>query len=66
MNKRQLVRISQLTGKEGILGFSRATLWRKVGKGDFPPPIKIGYMVAWEINDVYAWIDKHKNKGESD
>lgn len=37
--------------------FSSATLWRKVGDGTFPPPVKLSERVtAWKVGDIRAWI----------
>ena len=40
------------------LSISRATLWRKVRRGEFPPPreISIGRK-GWKESDVSDWID---------
>jgi prophage regulatory protein len=36
---------------------SRATIWRKVRAGAFPPPVSLGTRVAWRESEVTAWID---------
>jgi hypothetical protein len=43
--------------REGLLPFSRPTLWRKVKAGEFPAPIKIGALTVWRSSDVAAWIN---------
>ncbi|WP_432803967.1 helix-turn-helix transcriptional regulator [Chitinibacter mangrovi] len=58
--ERRLVRVAQLTGKGGILGISRSTLLRMIARGEFPAPMKIGFIIAWDITDVNNWIDQHK------
>jgi len=41
----------------GPLGFSRATLDRKVKDGSFPKPVKLGPQItAWRVEDVRAWM----------
>jgi predicted DNA-binding transcriptional regulator AlpA len=36
---------------------SSATLWRRVGAGSFPRPVKLGPRVtAWRAEDVRRWI----------
>ena len=46
-----------------LVPFSPATLWRKVGSGDFPKPVKLSERVTgWRVEDVRAWFDK---KGEA-
>jgi predicted DNA-binding transcriptional regulator AlpA len=36
---------------------SSATLWRRVGAGSFPKPVKLGPRVtAWRAEDVKRWI----------
>jgi prophage regulatory protein len=40
-----------------LIPFSPATLWRKVGKGEFPKPHKLSDRVtAWRIDDVKQWF----------
>lgn len=41
----------------GVLPFSRATLWRMVGAGKFPKPVRLGDRVtAWRVEDVRQWM----------
>jgi prophage regulatory protein len=38
------------------LPFSAATLWRNVGNGSFPKPVKLSERVtAWRVQDVEHW-----------
>lgn len=54
------VRLSQLASKPdkpGLIGISAATLWRWVGLGVFPKPVKLSAGVtAWRAEDVRAWM----------
>ncbi len=37
--------------------FSSATLWRKVQRGEFPRPVKLGERItAWPVGDVRRWM----------
>lgn len=37
---------------------SRATIWRRVRAGEFPPPVRIGSSrIAWRESEVNAWIE---------
>lgn len=60
------IRQAQLLGNKskGILGvipFSSSTLWRKVGSGDFPAPVKLSVGVtAWRVEDVRTWMETRK------
>jgi len=53
------IRISELatiSGKEGLLPVSPATIWRKVKDGSFPRPVKLGERItAWRMDDILAW-----------
>lgn len=43
-----------------IIPFSRTTLWRKVGNGEFPAPIRLSVGIsAWKVEDVRTWIAEH-------
>ena len=40
-----------------VTSLSRATLYRKIGDGSFPVPLKIGgSRVAWKERDIAEWI----------
>jgi len=39
-------------------GLSRATIYRKIGEGSFPPNRKLGgQAVAWLNSEVQSWLD---------
>ena len=43
-----------------LVPFSAATLWRRVGAGEFPRPVKLGPRItAWRVEDVREWIQSH-------
>ncbi len=64
--KLEFLREKQLVGDpkrgiEGILPFSRATLWLKSKSGEFPKPVKLSKQItAWRAEDVAAWIEQYK------
>ncbi len=39
-----------------MIGGSRATVWRRVGDGTLPKPIKLGGMTRWVLSEVEAAI----------
>ena len=40
-----------------VTSLSRATLYRKIGDGSFPAPLKIGKSrVAWREKDIVDWL----------
>ena len=40
-----------------VTSLSRATLYRKIGDGSFPAPLKIGRSrIAWRERDIVDWI----------
>jgi predicted DNA-binding transcriptional regulator AlpA len=52
-----LVRLTNLIALK-LVPFSPSTLWRKVGKGEFPAPIKVSAGVtAWRVGDIRAWLE---------
>lgn len=52
------LRERQLLG--GLVPFSSATLWRRVGDGGFPKPIKLGsHITVWRVGDVRSWLELH-------
>ncbi|UEC01751.1 helix-turn-helix transcriptional regulator [Burkholderia vietnamiensis] len=39
--------------------FSKSTLWRRVGEGKFPSPVKLSAgITAWRVEDVRRWISE--------
>ncbi len=36
---------------------SRTEIYRRVKRGDFPQPIRLGRTIAWKTSEVDAWID---------
>lgn len=43
---------------EAITGLSRASIYARMAKGDFPRPMRLGpRAVAWRDSDVQEWID---------
>lgn len=50
----QLLSISRVSE---FTTFSKATIYRKISDGSFPPPFKIGKSrVAWRQSDIAAWL----------
>jgi len=44
-----------------FVGFSHATLWRKVAEESFPAPVKLSERItAWRVEDVCAWKDRQQ------
>lgn len=51
--KKGLVRWPEVHQRTGL---SRTTVWRRVGEGSFPQPVKISaQLVAWRAADLDAW-----------
>jgi prophage regulatory protein len=53
--RRLLLRLPEV---QSMVGLSRATIYRLVGKGEFPYPVKLTRSaVAWKADDVLAWVN---------
>jgi len=40
------------------LGISKTTLWRMIGRGDFPKPIKLGERLnGWRVETFEQWLE---------
>ena len=51
-------------GAPGMLPMSAATLYRLIGQGKFPKPVKLGERVsAFKVGDVRAWLQARKEGG---
>jgi prophage regulatory protein len=59
-NPARYIRVNQLAktpNSDGVLPMSRATIWRKVKNGTFPPPIKLSDNVtAWAMSDIENYL----------
>jgi predicted DNA-binding transcriptional regulator AlpA len=67
LNDEALLRVSQLTnspGKPGLLGFSRASLYRLMSEpGAFCKPVRpLPGVVAFRAGDVRAWLKSKSAK----
>jgi excisionase family DNA binding protein len=38
------------------LGISRSTLYRMIGAGDFPQPIKLGRLSRWPLDELENYV----------
>ena len=42
-----------------MLGIDRTTLYRWIGSGHFPPPVRLGPNVScWRASTVQEWLDE--------
>jgi len=49
-------------GAAGVVPWSSATLWRKIGKHEFPAPVKLSERItAWKVETVLAWFAEHSS-----
>ena len=61
--KSQYIRQAQLI--PFIVPFSRATLWRKVQKGEFPKPLKISEKITvWRVSEIRQWLETKTGCGQ--
>jgi prophage regulatory protein len=45
----------------GITGLSVPTIYRLMGKGEFPRPLKITATArAWKLTDITAWVESRE------
>lgn len=64
MNEQQTLpnRILRLPTVKAITGLARSTIYLRISKGDFPPPISLGSRaVGWIEEDVNNWITQKIN-----
>lgn len=49
---------------EEVTGLSRATLYRLIGKGLFPSPVKLGpNSVGWKVSAILEWLEGRESVG---
>lgn len=53
----EILRIDEVAA---IVGMSKATVWRRVRSGDFPPQVRLGgpniRAVGWRRSEIETWI----------
>ena len=61
----QIMRLREVLA---VLGISRATLWRRVRDGQFPPPVRLGgtgtRTIGWKSSEVERWIEELRSSAE--
>jgi prophage regulatory protein len=59
LNAQRLTRVAEVAT---MLGIGRSTIYKYVGEGSFPGPVKVGDRnVRWKLADVLAW--SHLSQG---
>ena len=54
-------RLLRRSSVEEITGLSKASIYRLMGEGSFPHPVKIGNRaVAWPQSAIVGWIEARK------
>ena len=55
LEARRIVRMDEVSK---LTGLSRATIYKKVSDGSFPPPIRLGARaVGWRMSDIVTWLE---------
>lgn len=44
------------------VGLGRTAIYRMIGAGDFPAPVKLGRASRWSQREVQAWLDERKRE----
>ncbi len=56
-----MLRILRVKDVQDATGLSRASIYRKVNKGNFPKPVSLGEQaIGWREHEVDAWIESLK------
>ena len=55
LEEHRIVRIDEVCK---LTGLAKATIYKKVKEGSFPPPIRLGARsVGWRMSDILAWLE---------
>ena len=55
LEARRIVRMDEVSK---LTGLARATIYKKVNDGSFPPPIRLGARaVGWRMSDIDTWLE---------
>lgn len=56
LNAQRLIRLAEVAT---MLGIGRSTIYKYVGEGSIPAPVKVGFRsVRWKLADVLAWREQ--------
>ena len=55
LEERRIVRRDEVSK---LTGLARATIYKKVGDGSFPQPIRLSARsVGWRLSDIVTWLE---------
>jgi prophage regulatory protein len=53
LNAQRMIRLAEVAT---MLGLGRSTIYKYIGEGSFPAPVKVGFRsVRWKLSEVLAW-----------
>ncbi len=58
-------RLLRLTEVESKTGRRRSTIYRDIGRNEFPKPVKVGASSLWPETEVNRWIDSKVSESRS-
>lgn len=58
-------RLLRLTEVENKTGRRRSTIYRDIGLGEFPKPVKVGASSLWPETEVNSWINSKVSESRS-
>ena len=59
----QVYRIIRREEVSQLTGLARATIYKKVADGSFPPPIRLGTRsVGWRLSDIVGWLQAEERR----
>lgn len=64
MSSSSIPRLLRRQDVQRLTGLSKSGLYKRMGEGSFPRPIKLGYRTAvWPEKTVHAWINEQIERG---
>lgn len=61
-NKKLYNRLLSAKEVSKLVGFNVDWIYKKIAKGEFPKPIKIGRSSRWQYTEIMQWIDEVANQ----
>lgn len=61
--KKGIVQVDNLLKFKAVssqVGLGRTAIYRMIGAGSFPAPVKLGRASRWSQREVQAWLDERK------
>ncbi len=55
-------RLLKIGDVENAIGFKKSFIYKEIGNGTFPRPLKVGKSSRWKEADIQAWMENLESR----